>query len=189
MVQRVELRPGLTPPGGANGSPPASAPGEMRVQPRRELPRVCFRYEGTFVGSPDWWRRFEYLAERDRGLEYEEDLWTPGVFEVSIDDRPRWLVASVDKLPSGEPEALLEAARAAILAEDPGPSAPLLQRRLTIAAETFRADLARTPGVVAGYPWLEVWGRDALAALPGLYLVTNKIDEAVRVLRGMIGAA
>ena len=102
----------------------------MRVQPRRELPRVCFRYEGTFVGSPDWWRRFEYLAERDRGLEYEEDLWTPGVFEVSIDDRPRWLVASVDRLPAGEPEALLEAARAAILAEDPGPAAPLLRRRL-----------------------------------------------------------
>jgi glycogen debranching enzyme len=184
MVQRVELRPGLP----ANGAPHASAPGEMRVQPRRELPRVCFRYEGTFVGSPDWWRRFEYLAERDRGLEYEEDLWTPGVFEVAIDDRPRWLVAAVEKLPAGEPEALLEATRAALLAEDPGPSAPMLERRLTIAAETFRADLARRPGVLAGYPWFEVWGRDTLAALPGLYLVPKKIDAALRVLRDMIGA-
>ena len=90
MLQRVELRPG-----------------EMRVQPRKDLPRVCFRYEGTFVGSPDWWRRFEYLEERDRGLDYEEDLWTPGVFELSIGDAPSYLVAGVDHLPHGEPEELI----------------------------------------------------------------------------------
>lgn len=180
MLQRVELRP-------AEGSPsvPRTRPiGEMRVQPRRELPRVCFRYEGTFVGSPDWWRRFEYLAERDRGLDFEEDLWTPGVFEVPLrDGDPVWLMAGVERLPEGEPEALFEAARATLLAEDPGPETPLLQRRLTIAAEVYRADLAKRPGVIAGYPWFEVWGRDALAALPGLYLVPGRHDGALRVLR------
>ncbi len=181
MLQRVELRAG-----------------EMRVQPRKDLPRICFRYEGTFVGSPDWWRRFEYLAERDRGLDYLEDLWTPGLFEVPLDGGPRYLVVAVDKLPTGEPEGLLEGARAALLAEDPSPlggrslvtrdplSGSLLARRLTIAAEAFRADLARRPGVIAGYPWFEVWGRDTLIALPGLYLVPGKIDGALRVLREMI---
>jgi predicted glycogen debranching enzyme len=125
MLQRVELRPGhdgAAPPG--TRSEPGS--GEMRVQPRRELPRICFRYEGTFVGSPDWWRRFEYLAERDRGLEYQEDLWTPGIFEVPLDGAPRYLVAAVDKLPAGEPPSLLDGASAAILAEDPAAEAPLL---------------------------------------------------------------
>jgi predicted glycogen debranching enzyme len=166
MLQRVELRPG-----------------EMRVQPRKDLPRLCFRFEGTFVGSPDWWRRFEYLAERDRGLDFEEDLWTPGVFELSIGDAPSYLVAGVDKLPAGEPEALMAAAEAALLAEDPGPSVPVLQRRLFIAADAFRADLARRPGIVAGYPELDMRGRDALMALPGLYLVPKKTDAAIRVLR------
>ena len=166
MLQRVELRPG-----------------EMRVQPRKDLPRVCFRFEGTFVGSPDWWRRFEYLAERDRGLDFEEDLWTPGVFELSIGDAPSYLVTGVDRLPSGEPEALFAATEAALLAEDPGPGEPALQRRLFVAAEAFRADLARRPGIVAGYPELDMRGRDALMALPGLYLVPGKIDAAIRVLR------
>jgi predicted glycogen debranching enzyme len=169
MLQRVELRPG-----------------EMRVQPKKDLPRLCFRFEGTFVGSPDWWRRFEYLEERDRGLEYEEDLWTPGVFEVSIGDAPSYLVAGVDRLPNGEPEALFAAAEAAILAEDPGPSMPPLQRRLFIAAEAFRADLARHPGIIAGYPDLDMRGRDALIALPGLYLVPKKTDAAIRVLREIL---
>lgn len=185
MLQRVELRPGHEPVHAGNGAPP----GEMRVQPRKELPRICFRYEGTFVGSPDWWRRFEYHAERDRGFDYEEDLWTPGVFEMPLrEGAPVWLVAGVDRLPEGEPEALMEATRAALIAEDPGPSVPLVQRRLTIAAEAYRADLARRPGVIAGYPWFEVWGRDALAALPGLYLVQGRRDGALRILRELIGA-
>jgi predicted glycogen debranching enzyme len=166
MRQQIELRPG-----------------EMRVQPRKELPRLCFRYEGTFVGSPDWWRRFEYLEERDRGLDYEEDLWTPGVFEIALGEAPSYLVAAVDKAPVGEPDALFAAAEAAILAEDPGPAVAPLQRRLFIAAEVFRADLARKPGIIAGYPELDVRGRDALIALPGLYLVPKKTEAAIRVLR------
>jgi predicted glycogen debranching enzyme len=191
MLQRVELRPGIDgeplDPGRAHDSS-APAAGEMRVQPRRDLPRICFRYEGTFVGSPDWWRRFEYLTERDRGLDYQEDLWTPGLFEIPLDSEPRYLVAAVDRLPVGEPSKLLEAARIAILAEDPGPAVAPLARRLTLAAEVFRADLARRPGVVAGYPWFEGWTRDTLAALPGLYLVPRKIDGALRILREVIGA-
>jgi glycogen debranching enzyme len=132
MIQRVELRPGhdggwpSEHDGSSTSKPAGHGAGEMRVQPRRELPRICFRYEGTFVGSPDWWRRFEYLAERDRGLEYLEDLWTPGVFEVPLDGAPRYLVAAVDKLPAGEPPALLDGSRDAILAEDPEAEAPLL---------------------------------------------------------------
>ena len=91
MLQRVELR-ALPGEHGAHGV------GEVRVQPRKDLPRICFRYEGTFVGSPDWWRRFEYLRERDRGLDYVEDLWTPGVFELPLGDAPSYLLAAVDRL-------------------------------------------------------------------------------------------
>lgn len=199
MLQRVELRPPApdSNPGRASERvprasqrPPSGAHkhGEMRVQPRRELPRPCFRYEGTFVGSPDWWRRFEYLVDHERGVDFEEDLWTPGVFEVPLDEHPSWLVAGVEHLPEGHPEELLELARDALLAEDPGPFVPLPERCLTIAAERFRADLAPRPGVIAGYPALEVWGRDALMALPGLYLVTKRVEGALRILRELIGA-
>lgn len=179
MTHRVELRHGGEGGGGTYS--------EVRMQPSRTLPRVCLRCQGTFVGSPDWWRRFEYLAERDRGMaEFQEDLWTPGQIEVQLGEAPVHLVAAVGALPEGEPEALLEAARAAILAEDPGPEAPPLQRRLTLAASAFRCDAAAKPGVIAGYPWFEVSGRDTLMALPGLYLVTGKLEGAKRVLRELI---
>lgn len=190
ISQKVELR--ASPARGAPGagrdrrdSPPS---GEVRVQPNRALPRICFRYQGTFVGSQDWWRRFEYLGEQDRGLDFLEDLWTPGHFEAVIGAEPIHLLVAVGALPEDEPEDLLAAASAAIRAEDPGPRRPLLERRLCIAAETFRADAAARPGVIAGYPWFEVWGRDTLISLPGLYLVPRKTEGAIRVLRAMMDA-
>ncbi|WP_437878002.1 amylo-alpha-1,6-glucosidase [Sorangium sp. So ce513] len=190
ISQKVELRAAPARGGAGAGrdrrdSPPS---GEVRVQPNRALPRICFRYQGTFVGSQDWWRRFEYLGEQDRGLDFLEDLWTPGHFEAVIGAEPIHLLVAVGALPEAEPEDLLAAASAAIRAEDPGPRRPLLERRLSIAAEAFRADAAARPGVIAGYPWFEVWGRDTLIALPGLYLVPRKIEGAIRVLRAMIDA-
>ncbi|MDI1483770.1 amylo-alpha-1,6-glucosidase [Polyangium sp. y55x31] len=173
MEQRVELRAG-----------------EMRVRPMRALPKLCFRYEGTFVGSPDWWRRFEYLLERDRGLEFQEDLWTPGVFEIRADGSgaPSFLVVGVEKLPEGKPEDLIAATTAALEAEDPGPEKSTLERKLSVAAELYRADLAPEPTIVAGYPWAEGWGRDSLIALPGLYLATGKIEAAKHVARRIVAS-
>ncbi len=40
----------------------------------------------------------------------------------------------------------------------------------------------RRTTVIAGYPWFEDWGRDTLIAVPGLFLVTGRWDEALRVL-------
>jgi len=171
MIQRVEMRAG-----------------EVSARPRPELPRICFSFAGTFIGSPDWWRRFEYLEEQARGLDYLEDLWTPGVFEAHVSEAPLYLVAAVERLPEASPEDLLEETRAAIMAEDPGPERPVIERRLRVAAEVFRADRAPRPGIIAGYPWFEVWGRDSLIALPGLYLVPGKAEGAIGILRGLIGA-
>ncbi|MCU0692851.1 MAG: glycogen debranching enzyme N-terminal domain-containing protein, partial [Polyangiaceae bacterium] len=56
MIQRVEMRQH-----------------EVSVRPVPALPRLVFRHKGVFVGSPDWWRRFEYLAEQVRGLDFQED--------------------------------------------------------------------------------------------------------------------
>jgi len=171
MEQRVELRAG-----------------EMRVRPMKALPRLCFKYEGTFVGSPDWWRRFEYLIERDRGLEFQEDLWTPGVFEMRPDPSgaPSFLVVGVDKLPEGRPEVLFEAAADAVRAADPGEDKSLLERKLSIAAELYRAELSPKPAIVGGYPWFSAWGSEGLVALPGLYVSTGKAEAAIEVLRGFL---
>lgn len=171
--QRVELRAG-----------------EMRVRPMRALPRLCFKFEGTFVGSPDWWRRFEYFEERARGMEFHEDLWTPGVVEIRPDPSgvPNYLVVGVEKAPEGHAEALVAAAAKAILAADPGPDRSILERRLSLAAHVFRADALDKPAVIPAYPWVDTWGREAIMAVPGLYFATGDVSRAMDVVRTMIAS-
>jgi predicted glycogen debranching enzyme len=170
MVQSVELRQG-----------------EVRVRPVPSMPRVVFGHKATFIGSPDWWRRFEYLVEQARGLEFQEDLWTPGIFSIPLAPNvPAYIVASVDVLPTRPPEELMDDTAAILRRDDPGPGHPTAIRRLSIAAGAFRADQAADPGIIAGYPWFEVWGRHSLISLPGLYLIQNDLDGARAVLKTLL---
>ncbi len=170
MVQRVEMRQN-----------------EVSVKPVPALPRVVFRHRGVFVGSPDWWRLFEYLAEQTRGLDFQEDLWTPGVFRHEMQPgQSVHLVCAVDQPPERTPEEIMQESAEWLRSCDPGPDRPWCVRSLMVAADAFRADLAPVPGIVAGYPWFGVWGRHALVALPGLYLTTGKVEQARQVVVGLI---
>ncbi len=81
---------------------------DVVVHPVRALPPVVFRHEGRFVGSPDWWRRFEYRGEQGPG-EAQEDLWTPGVFRVELQPgAATHLVCGVGAVPAERPEVLLQ---------------------------------------------------------------------------------
>ncbi len=38
-----------------------------------------------FIKDPQWWFNFVYRDNKERGLNYTEDLWTPGFFKCGID--------------------------------------------------------------------------------------------------------
>jgi hypothetical protein len=67
----------------------------VRVRPRRDLPRVCFAHEGTFVGAPEW----------------SDDLWTPGVVEVVLEPEDKTHVScALDAFPELGARGILDAA-------------------------------------------------------------------------------
>ncbi len=161
--------------------------GEVSVQPLNELPPLVFGHAGMFMGSPDWWRRFEYPEDRRREVHYQEDLWTPGTFEVVLEPgKPNYLTASMDGALAGNPADAMEHTRQMLLALDPGPEHSIEVRALSIAAEQFRVPECSRPGTIAGYPWLGMRSRDTLMSLPGLYLVNGLIPEAINVLKTTI---
>ncbi|KPK45079.1 MAG: hypothetical protein AMJ65_01080 [Phycisphaerae bacterium SG8_4] len=41
--------------------------------------------EATFVTDRQWWFNFVYRADKERGQNFAEDLWTPGFFKCRID--------------------------------------------------------------------------------------------------------
>lgn len=159
--------------------------GEVEVQPNPELPAVRFRHRGVFMGSPDWWRQFEYLDDRGRFLDFREDLWTPGVFEVQLEPQGRTeLMVFVGEPPSSEPMRLVLEAAEHKIAQDPGPSSSPSVRVLRVAIDSFQVGERKT--IVAGYPWHDVWARDHLLALPGVFLAGGRVSDAVVALRSVL---
>ncbi len=170
MLQRVTMRPG-----------------EVEIQPVHSMPPVLFGHDGLFVGSPEWYRAFEYVEDKRRFDTSQEDLWTPGTFETKLEPKiPSYIVVAVEDLPEHPAPALFSFAHERLAATDPGPDRSLTVRRLAVAADCFSADQSERSGVLAGYPWYGLWTRDLLQALPGVYLARGEVDSAKRALRGVI---
>ncbi|MFY9820077.1 MAG: amylo-alpha-1,6-glucosidase [Thermoanaerobaculia bacterium] len=168
----------------------AFAAGRLAYRSYDGLPEVFLRVPGSaWTPSPDWYRAFEYAREQERGLDFQEDLFTPGTFSLALapGERLGVIVSTAD--PSGRDAfALLASERArrqALLDRfgNFGQADPFCLA-LVAAADPFivrRGEGLHT--VIAGYPWFSDWGRDTMIALPGLCLATRRSDEAKGILR------
>lgn len=126
-------------------------PNEVEVQPVLAIPPIIFSHRGVFMGSPDWWRRFEYTEDLRRYPDFQEDMWTPGTFELGVEPGAEvYLVAAVGALPEGTPEEIMEEARQHLLSQDLGSEASGFRRTLAVAADSFASDACARPAVVAG---------------------------------------
>lgn len=193
-VARLKLRPlmplrlseELTREHGAMLQTVTLRPNEVDVQPVLRLPSVRFLHSGVFMGSPDWWRRFEYLEDRGRYEDFQEDMWSPGIFEVELfPGRTEYLVIAVGELPDRTPAEHVMDAAAHVLAQDPGQEWEPMARALSVAADQFV--LEPEGAIVAGYPWLDVWARDVALALPGIHLARGRLEQARSCLRYLCG--
>lgn len=160
----------------------------------------------TLAAECVWWRRHQLVEERARGYDALGSachaltatvILAPGETRGiviglgegatgSADDPLRAMLAS-----RGLDAGMIlsrERARRRDLIERAGlASAPRELRSLALAADDFIVQRRRRDGsegrsIIAGYPWFEDWGRDAMLALPGLLLATRRGDEAKLVL-------
>jgi len=142
--------------------------------------------------QPDWYWRVLHRVERDRGLDDEEDLFTPGMVEVALEpDAEVAVVSGTEPTPpgwdAGPSKRGAEERQAAVLG--PASEAPLAGQ-LAIAAEQFRvsrrlvgaAPTAQQRTVIAGYHWFTDWGRDTMVSLAGLAMLPGALWEARAVL-------
>ncbi len=158
---------------------------EVAVQPLLNVPELCFSHQGVFMGSPDWWRKFEYLDDRGRYEDFQEDMWSPGVFELTLTPRKsEYFVAALGQLPKAEPEKIVMESAQKSLATDPGSLDYPALRSLVVASKKFIYGGGK--GVFAGFPWLAQWSRDELLALPGLYLAQGDLTSARRSYRRLL---
>ena len=132
------------------------------ASPYAGLPPLEYRSKAAFAADPKWYFNIEYLAELERGLDFREDQFTPGV--LTIDLKPgEWtpVCASMDGTDATEP--------------------PTSKRDPFIV---HRAD--GKPTIIAGYPWFTDWGRDTMISLPGLLIARGDLKEAREIIEGFL---
>ena len=166
---------------------PAARLGEGRCSfsPYEAFPALTILHSArAFQPEGQWYLNNEYLRELERGLDFREDLYSPGslVFELVADKRV-WMLASIedDEYDRGLDDAEIEAIFSAEA-----------QRR------TFRQPLGRAldqfrifrenkkPSLVAGYPWFTDWSRDTLISLPALSRAGFAISETKAILEMLL---
>jgi len=172
-------------------------PTSFEMEPYPLFPMLHLYHNGwQFRESPFWYKNFEYQQELERGLDFREDLFTPGEIAHDFKNGAGYVLATVEAKPRANagrkeifpPERLMEI----LLEKERLRRERFLRgfekhshsaRRLVLSADAFlvrRGESGRS--VIAGYPWFGDWGRDAMIALPGLALCTRRRQEAEEVL-------
>jgi predicted glycogen debranching enzyme len=165
--------------------------GLFRTKNYHDSPEVFISIPGSsFTPKHDWYLNVELDIERERGLDFQEDLFSHGKFTVDLKkgDTIGIIVSAED--PRGKDPLKLfkneKKRKESILSPYKNKDANL--KRLVLAADQFivkRGEDLRT--IVAGYHWFNDWGRDTMIALPGLCLVTGRFDDAKKILRAFKG--
>jgi predicted glycogen debranching enzyme len=149
-----------------------------------DLPPVRAFHSGRYRHEPNWYRHVQLPVEQQRGLDAEEDWWSPGEFTFDLESGSTRTLAltseAIDRLdvvslPKREKSRRDTARQAA-------PTADSLVAELWCAAEVYLSERGTQQTVIAGYPWFTDWGRDTFISLPGLCLVTGRLDVAWQII-------
>ena len=158
--------------------------GQVAWQMYPDVPSVRAFHSGGYRHDPDWYRYIQFPVEQQRGLDHTEDWWSPGEFTFElIPGSTQTLAFTSDAVESLDIAALAgrEQARREQL-KQAEPATDSLARELRRAAEVYLSERGGRQTVIAGYPWFTDWGRDTFISLPGLCLVTGRLDAAWEVI-------
>jgi predicted glycogen debranching enzyme len=165
--------------------------GMASFSPYFGLPTLYLAHDARGIDPKgSWYRNFQYEAERERGLDFTEDLFNPCTLQFDLAAGPANVIASTRRFDVAEVGAILAAElsrRKAAVAQ--APDTDEVTQTLTTASDQFIVARQSEKTVVAGYPWFSDWGRDTMISLPGLTLPTRRFDVARGILRTFAQAA
>jgi predicted glycogen debranching enzyme len=162
----------------------SSGRGAVSWQPYSDIPAVRAIHSGEYRHEPNWYRQVQFPVESHRGLDGEEDWWSPGEFRFELKPgRDYTMVLTSETVDRLETAALAEREatrreRFNRTARTADPLAGALQR----AADAYLSERGAGQTVIAGYPWFTDWGRDTFISLPGLCLVTGQHETGWRII-------
>jgi predicted glycogen debranching enzyme len=171
---------------GAINSAVQESSGLASVTPYQGLPSLHLANNAIELRKTGvWYRNFEYDAERERGLDFSEDLFSPAVLRFDLRlRRQAAIIASTERRDVADAldyrRAEVTRRRKALVAS---PIEDSFAQSLVTASDQYLVSRGDEKTVIAGYHWFGDWGRDTMIALPGLTLPTGKYEVARSILR------
>jgi predicted glycogen debranching enzyme len=139
--------------------------------------------DGSYRPNPQWFYNFNYSVEQYRGLDFTEDLFSHGSFNVELKEGDiLGIIVSTENPEERDALKLFQKEnqrRQLLIQQDTDETL----QQLTLAADQFivkRGEDLKT--IIAGYHWFTDWGRDTMISLPGLTLSTGRYEDAKKII-------
>ena len=157
--------------------------GCISVKPYNDLPELFFNHNAKSIETTGfWYRNFEYAIEKERGFDFQEDLFQPFVLKFDLKSAVTVIVstekqnfADAEKFEKAEIKRRKDLIKNARAKDD-------FTKQLVLAADQYIVSRGEGKTVIAGYHWFSDWGRDTMIALNGLTLATNRTEIARNIL-------
>ena len=159
--------------------------GIFRNHPFEHSPNIYIAVpDATYEHHPNWFVHYTYAEEKNRGLDYKEDLMNHGTLSVTLKKgQSVGIIVSTENPKGRDALKLMEqeiSRKKALLIKEPDNQ---LLKQLILSADQFivqRGENLKT--IIAGYHWFTDWGRDTMISLPGLCLSTGRFDDAKKII-------
>lgn len=161
---------------------------EVVWRPYANLPPVIAFTNGGYQAEVAWYKNFLYEEERRRGMDFLEDLASPGQFSWELSDSEAVLIlASGDHWRGALRDAEAVSTHAEELRMREQDRRAQFSHPLHLSADAYI--VARNTGktIIAGYPWFTDWGRDTFIALRGLCIATGRLADLALIFRQWLG--
>jgi predicted glycogen debranching enzyme len=143
--------------------------------------KLQFSKPTSFEHEPLWFYSNQYLVEKERGYDFEEDLYRIGFFETVLEQGESIVFsASLNEESPADFDALFETQ---LSNKRPLTNSDNILNR---AADQFISKTARGTEVCAGFHWFGRWGRDTFIALPGLTIARGKMSLCEEIIDTMM---
>ncbi|MBB4035687.1 putative glycogen debranching enzyme [Dysgonomonas hofstadii] len=143
-----------------------------------------FSKEVNFVFEPNWYKGIEYERDKEEGLDYKEDLYVPGYFELPI--------AKGESIIFSASDVKADTSKLSLLFEDGikerTPRSSFFNCLKNSGHQFYFRPTKEELYLLNGYPWGRVAAREQFMALPGLTFGLGKPESFEEVMDTAIPA-